>query len=425
MALHVTEFTFLEHYASRYGIPVPRHFRGTADVAEIRKCLEEWGGSAVVKPDVISTGRGRAHAVVKVDNVNDLMRELKRVSVEEINGHMPRLSYFEEYISAKLEIYTAITYDSRYLSPSFTVSLSGGADVETIPEQAKATIPIDIYRGLDAYQASDLLSTLGCPGELVSTLSRCFVSFWDLFVSTGLETAEINPWRVTDEKRAYACDFKATVDETNYKSKVPGVVVPEYPEDLSSFEEELQKWDVKSHQGQAHVSDLGGSGILPILFGGGVSTIITETLLTQGGDPMFLSDFGGNPPYERMLGTAKRCFAHRLKDAKLLLILGGKANNTLIDVTFQSIADALTGWVEEHGRIHIPVVVGRGGPGLVKGLLVMKKTLEYLGLPYVIFGPDTPVTMVAEYAARLMQTVQDFKEASHEGKESTGPSTKG
>ena len=98
-----------------------------------------------------------------------------------------------------------------------------------------------------------------------------------------------------------------------------------------------------------------------ILFGGGVSTIITETLEIAGGSPMFLSDFGGNPPYERMLGTVKICLKHKLKDAKLLLILGGKANNTFIDVTFQAISDALVDYVEEHGPIQIPVIVGQEG----------------------------------------------------------------
>ena len=48
---------------------------------------------------------------------------------------------------------------------------------------------------------------------------------------------------------------------------------PDYPENISTFEEEMTAWSNSSHQGQAHVSDLGGKGILPILFGGGASTI--------------------------------------------------------------------------------------------------------------------------------------------------------
>ena len=409
MALRVTELTFLEQFASRYGIPVPRHVPGTAQIAEIRKTIEKWGGEAIVKPDIISGERGKAGSVVTVSNIQDAVREIKRVSSHEINGKMPRTAYLVEKIPAKLEIYTAITYNTRFLGPSFTVSLDGGVDVEQIPEDRKITIPIDIYRGLDAYQASEVLAKLGCQKELISILSRTMVSFWDFFISTGLESAEINPWRITHDNQPYACDFKGVIDEANYKSKVPGIIFPEYPENLSDLEEEMDEWNARSHQGQAHVSDLGGSKILPILFGGGVSAIITETLELASGDPMFLSDFGGNPPYERMLGTARICFDHRLAGAKLLLILGGKANNTFIDVTFQAVADALVSYVEERGPLHIPVIIGRGGPRLVKGLMSLKQALEYLDLPYVIFGPDTPVTMVAEYAARVVNTLQGTK----------------
>ena len=38
-------------------------------------------------------------------------------------------------------------------------------------------------------------------------------------------------------------------------------------------------------------------------------------------------------------------------------------------------------------------------------LAVMRETLEQLSLPYVMFGPDTPVSLVAEYAAKLVQAL--------------------
>lgn len=416
MALKVTELTFLEHFSSRYGIPVPRYIPGTAKRAEIKSTLEEWGGEAIVKPDVLTGKRGKAGSVVLVKNVNEALKELKRVSITEINGEMPRIAYLVENIPARSEIYTAVSYNTSFLGPSFTVSLEGGVDIEDVADEKKITIPIDIYRGLDAYQASEMLTRLGCAQDLISIISRTMISFWDLFISTGMELAEINPWRITPGGKVYACDFKAVIDEANYKSKIPGFVFPEYSDNKTDFEEEMNAWNASSHRGQAHVSDLGGARILPILFGGGASTIITETLEAARGNPMFLSDFGGNPPYERMLGTAKRCFNYKLADAKLLLILGGKANNTFIDVTFQAIADALLNYVEEKGPIKIPVVIGRGGPRLVKGILALKQTLEYLKLPYAIFGPDTPVTLVAEYAAKLVNTLPVIEEVQNEGK---------
>jgi succinyl-CoA synthetase beta subunit len=405
MATKITELTFLNKFAGRYVMPVPRYIEGTAALSDIKKAIEEWGGEAIVKPDVLTGKRGKAGSITTVNNIQDTITQIKRISSTEVNGNMPRTAYLVEKIPACFEMFTAITYDSRYLLPSFTLSLKGGINIEDIPEDQKITIPVDIFKGLDAYQVSEMLEKLGCERKYISLLSRTMVSFWDMFISTGMQTAEINPWRVTPEGKPVICDFKATIDDSNFKAKMLDVKYPDYPENASAFEEEMAAWSASSHQGQAHVSELDGKRILPILFGGGASTIITETLEIMGGDPMFLSDFGGNPSYDRMYGTAKICFKHKLADAKLLLILGGKANNTFIDVTFQAISDALMDYVRDNGHVNIPVVVGRGGPRLVKGLLAMKKALEYLELPYVIFGPDTPVTLVADYAARLADAV--------------------
>ena len=407
MPAQISELTFLEHLAGRFNIPVPEHLGAESPAVEIRRALTRWGGRGLVKPDVLAGRRGKAGVVREVSDYAEAQREFKRVQDVEVNGNLPRTAYLVQHVPAESEVYSAITYDSRILGPSVTVSLTGGVDIEDVEEKDKVTLPVDVYKGLDAYQASEMLNRLGCSNGLVSPLARALVDFWDLFISTGMRMAEINPWRITPEGQPVACDFKGVFDEANFKFKNLGFALPEYPANVTAFEEEMSAWSASSHQGQAHVAELGGEMVLPILFGGGASTIIIETLMQNGGDPIFLSDFGGNPPYGRMFGTARICFEHHLAKATALLILGGKANNTLIDVTFQAIADALRAYVDEHGPISIPVIVGRGGPRLVQGLLTMKDTLESLGLPYVIFGPDTPVTLVAEYAARFARACRN------------------
>jgi len=367
--------------------------------------LEKWG-SGIIKPDVLTGKRGKAGVVRTVTDYRVAVRMLKQVAATEVSGQQPRTAYMVQSVPADWEIFSAITYNSRLLGPSLTVSLEGGVEIEAVDESKKMTIPVGIFRGLNAYEASEVLSKLGLDGRPNATLARCLVAQWDMFISTGMLSCEVNPWRVTRAGDVYACDFKATLDHNNFKSRDLGIHWPEYPTNETSFEEEMKAWATASYQGQAHVSDLGGKKILPILFGGGASTIIIETLTQLGGDPIFLSDFGGNPPYERMKRTAAICFKHHLARASLLLILGGKANNTRIDVTFAAIGDALQEWVDEHGPISIPVVVGRGGPGLVQGFAHLKETFDNLSLPYVFFGPDTPITMVAAYAADLVKAAE-------------------
>jgi len=397
----INELTFLENLADQFEIPVPEYLSADASRSQVREALARWGGKGIVKPDILTGKRAKAGTVFTVEDAHETMKKLKVAAAAEIEGQIARTAYLTQYVPAEREIYTAITYDSRFLAPSFTLSLKGGVDVEEIDEESKRTIPIDVFQGFNAYQASSLLEELGCPEKYVSSLARSFVDFWDLFKATGMRMAEINPWRVTPQGKVFACDFKAVLDEANYKFREISSIVPEYPGSRTEFEEEMAEWSASSHQGQAHVAELGGKKVLPILFGGGASTIIIETLEEYGGDPIFLSDFGGNPPYARMFETAQRCFEHKLKDASLILILGGKANNTMIDVTFQAMAHALREYARGHGPIDVPVVIGRGGPKMIEGFLIMQRVLEELRLPYVMFGPDTPLTMVAEYAAKL------------------------
>jgi len=408
MSTQITELTFLDQLAHRFNIPVPEHLDATASRARVRESLKKWG-KGVVKADIMTGGRGKAGLVKIVDDAQEATQELRRLATVEYKGQQARIAYITQFIEASLQIYTAITYDSRYLGPALTMSMKGGVDIESVPDNDKITIPVDVFKGLDAYQVSDVLTELKCPNKLISLLSRTFVDFWDMFISTGMRMCEVNPWHITSDGKPYACDFKAVFDDANFKLKNPDLSFPEYPGNASEFEEEMNAWNAASHQGQAHVSELGGNLVLPILFGGGASTIIAETLEIAGGSPLFLSDFGGNPPYERMYGTAKRCFDYNLRKASLILILGGKANNTMIDITFQAIGDALADYVEEKGPLDIPVVIGRGGPRMVAGFIAMREILESLRLPYVIFGHDTPITLVAEYAARLAKFVRSNK----------------
>ncbi len=406
--MKVGELYFLQELAPKFSIPTPEFLTDAARQTVLKQQLKAWG-VGIVKPDVLSGKRGKSGGIQKVTDPQKAQKVMKRTAAKEFHGQQARCAYIVQAVPADYEIFSAITYNSTTLSPSVTVSIKGGMDIEAVAEEDKVTMPVNVFQGLDAYQASQILTQLGVTGKLNSRMSLCLVNQWDMFISTGMQSCEINPWRVTKDCRIYACDFKATFDETNFKAHAIESSLPEYPTVQTPFEEEMNAWSASSHQGQAHVSDLGGKRILPMLFGGGASTIVTETLCQFGGDPIFLSDFGGNPPYDRMKKTAEICFRHNLPKSSLLLILGGKANNTLIDVTFSAIADALEEYVEENGPIDIPVIIGRGGPRLAQGFAYMKKSLENLGLPHVMFGPDTPITLVAEYAARMASLLDEKK----------------
>jgi hypothetical protein len=99
-----------------------------------------------------------------------------------------------------------------------------------------------------------------------------------------------------------------------------------------------------------------------------------------------------------MKQVAGICFKHWLKQSNVLFLIGGKSNNTDIFVTFRAIADALREHISRHGPTPVYVVVGRGGPNLVRGMGALRDTCEVLGLPYRIFGFESDMSEVIAYA---------------------------
>ena len=142
--------------------------------------------------------------------------------------------------------------------------------------------------------------------------------------------------------------------------------------DYSDFEQEINQ--LRTHQGQSDVYVINDKGtILAPTFGGGANSLVTEML---GDAAIISSDFGGNPPYAKMKEVARICFKHWLKQSNVLFIIGGKSNNTDIFETLRAMADALREHFSEHGPTPLYVVLGRGGPNLVRGMARAERHLR-------------------------------------------------
>jgi len=64
-------------------------------------------------------------------------------------------------------------------------------------------------------------------------------------------------------------------------------------------------------------------------------------------------------------------------------------------------ADALREHFSRNGPTPLFVVVGRGGPNLVRGLGALGEACDNLGLPYRFFGFDSAISEVVNYAKEV------------------------
>ncbi|MGA7981445.1 MAG: ATP citrate lyase citrate-binding domain-containing protein [Chromatiaceae bacterium] len=381
--------------------------RGPDATGEEIKDLIDRYGSVLIKP-VFKGGigkKGKAGLIGRASDVATAMREKERLFFVEHRVGNSRAKAegvtFESAIPAEHEIYVSITDDTRYRAPTLTITHHGGVDIEELPPEQIATIPFDALTGFKGFIVANALDSIEAPREIISPLVQNLPKLWDLFNNYGMSTLELNPIRMMPKSGGrlvpVACDFKCAFDTDDPTWRRLNLPASLDSSNYSAFELEVN--ELRTYQGQSDVFVINEQGtITAMTFGGGANALVTELL---GDTATISSDFGGNPPYHKMYDISRIVYKHWLEQTNVLFIIGGKANNTDIYTTFRAMADALRDYFNSHGRRPLFVVVGRGGPNLIRGMAYLKDTLDALGLPYRMFGHDSAMSGVVNYARAI------------------------
>ncbi|MBF0339981.1 MAG: carboxylate--amine ligase [Magnetococcales bacterium] len=373
---------------------------------EIQALIDKWGG-CLIKP-IFKGGigkKGKAGLVGKATDVRTALKEKERLYfAEHTHGNQTSKSEgvtFEGFVKAEHEIYVSITDNTLYRAPTLTITHHGGMDIEELPPSKIAVVPFDPLTGLKGFVISNALDRMNAPNEILSPLVQNITKLWDLFNNYGMTTLEINPIRMWRDPNGrlipVACDFKCAFDGDDRNAKRLGLPTTLDSVNLSDYELEVNQ--LRTYQGQSDVYVINPAGtITAMTFGGGANALVTELL---GDLATISSDFGGNPPYAKMKQISDITYKHWLTQTNVLFIIGGKANNTDIYETFRAMGDGLRTYFNEKAPTPLFVVVGRGGPNLIQGLGYLKDTLDSLGLPYAMFGYDSAMSEVINYAVAV------------------------
>lgn len=388
------------------GFPAAEVLGPEASTDEIKALIDRCG-EVFIKP-LFRGGvgkKGKAGLIGRAKDVATALVEKERLYfVEHRHGNAVAKAEgvtFEGAVPAEHEVYFSISDSTKFRAPTVTITHHGGVDIEELPKEKIAEIPFDPLTGLKAFVIANALTDLGAPDEIISPLVQNLPKLWDLFHNYGMTALELNPIRMmvngSGRLVPVACDFKCGFDQDDENWKRLGLPAHLFASDTSDFEQEVNQ--LRTYQGQSDVFVINDKGtILAPTFGGGANALVTELL---GDDAIISSDFGGNPPYEKMKEIARISFKYYLEQTNVLFIIGGKANNTDIYETFRAMADALRDYFNTRGPTPLYVVIGRGGPNLIRGMGVMRDTLDALGVPYRIFGHDSAMSEVVNYAQAI------------------------
>ncbi|MBF0382938.1 MAG: carboxylate--amine ligase [Magnetococcales bacterium] len=379
---------------------------------QIQAMLDKYG-KLLVKP-VFKGGIGKKGKAGLLGIASDLRTALKEKERLYFAEHRHGNAYaksegvtYEAFIEAEHEIYVSLTDNTLFRAPTLTITHHGGMDIEELPADQIAVVPFDTLTGLKGFIVNNALQKMGAPNEIISPLVQNITKLWDLFSGYGMTTLELNPIRMARNSKGrlepIACDFKCAFD-TDDRNRLR----LDLPDDLDSLDlsdYELEVNQLRTYQGQSDVTVINPAGtITAMTFGGGANALVTELL---GDAATISSDFGGNPPYAKMLEISQITYRHWLSQTNVLFLIGGKANNTDIYETFRAMADALREYFSENGPTPIYVLVGRGGPNVVRGMGYVKDTLDSLGIPYSMFGYDSAMSEVINFAQKMDLWMKD------------------
>jgi succinyl-CoA synthetase beta subunit len=385
------------------GFPTAEVLGPDASEEEIKALIDRCG-MVFIKP-VFKGGvgkKGKAGLLGRAKDLKTALKEKERLYfVEHRHGNQEAKANgvtFEGGVPAAHEVYFSITDSTRYRAPMMTLTHMGGMDIEEVDKKLVATVPFDPLTGMKAFVVANALSDIEAPKEIISPLVQQLPKLWELYHDYGMTTLELNPIRMQADRRGrltpVACDFKCGFDRDDPRWLRLNLPPHLFSVDYSDFEQEINQ--LRTYQGQSDVYVINSQGtILAPTFGGGANSLVSEML---GDDAIISSDFGGNPPYEKMKQVASICFKHWLRQSNVLFIIGGKSNNTDIFETLRAMADALREHFSECGPTPVYVVLGRGGPNLVRGMGAIRDTCEALGLPYRMFGFDSDISGAIGYA---------------------------
>ena len=399
--------------------PTPEVLECDATLDDVERLIKKHG-KCLVKP-VFYGGvgkKGKAGLVKIVSSGIEAMEAKRKLYFAEHVFHNRIIQAngvtFEEFIPSSYEIYFNLSVSTITRKVNFTLTHHGGVDIEELPADKIYNSSFDPITGLKSYHIVDALCELGAPKEIISPLAQTLPRLWNLYNDFGFITLEINPIRITrigSKLVPVACDFKAQFDRDNPEVNRLNLPIEIFQTDLSPFEEEINQ--LRTYRGQSDVVVINEHGtVTSFMFGGGANSAATETLSSKA---TISSDFGGNPPYEKMYDIARIVYKYWLRQSNVLLVIGGKANDTNIFVTFKAIFDALRDHISVEGKPDIYVVVGRGGPQLIRGMAYARDILNSLEIPYKFFGYDSSMVEVVQYAVDIdnwfikNKNVTDFK----------------
>jgi len=351
------------------------------------------GKKYVVKAQVLSNNRKEKGGIKFADNLEDAEALKQEMMGSEFDGKKVEEVLIEEQVDFTEEYYVSFMYSTDTRNPVMIFSRSGGSGIED-REAEKLVLKDD-----SQFRFRNFLTEQGFEGKQIIKLGNTLQNLFQAFLEADSRLLEVNPLAKTEEGYTVLDAMMDLEDDASFRHSW------DFPErtvmnrEKTEREIKAEKIDEEDHRGVAgKYTELEGD-IGMMLAGGGASLTNMDALIEYGGKPANYTEYGGNPPTEKVYKLSKVIMSK--PDLKGLWHVGGTANNTDVERTMDGFIQALREEKPEY-----PIVVRRDGPHADKAFEKLKEVKKELNLNMKLFRNDKPMT---ESAEDLMNMVEEYK----------------
>jgi succinyl-CoA synthetase beta subunit len=354
---HQARVIFRDH-----GLPVPPH-RVAETPEEAEAAAREFGGSVVVKAQVLVGGRGKAGGVKLAQSPAQAREKAAAILGMDIKGFTVERVLIAPAVDIAAEAYAGVVVDRTSRRPVMMVSAAGGVDIEEVARESPEKIHrvvIDPRYGLLNHQATALGFALYDDLESVRRAAKIFRGLYAAFVEGDASLAEINPLVVTADGELLAIDAKINLDD-NALFRHPDL------EKLRDLSEEAPAETEAREKGLSYVKLDGNIGC--IVNGAGLAMATMDLIKYYGAEPANFLDIGGSSNPEKVVAAMRIIRSDPNVKAILFNIFGGI---TRCDDVANGIVQAL-----DQLEVDVPIVIRLTGTNEEEALRI----LEGVGLP--------------------------------------------
>jgi succinyl-CoA synthetase beta subunit len=329
--MKLLEFQGKELFNS-YGIRVPKSYLAK-NIEQATIGSHEIGFPFVLKSQLTVGGRGKAGAILKCKNENELFEKFNELINKEVKGEKPKSILLEEMADIKREFYLSIFLNRTKRCYSIIASSQGGVEIESVDN--KIIIDIPDVDGISSEVASQVADKMNLNNSEKNTFIDLIQKLSKLIYEKEAELAEINPLAMINGGELVALDAKVIIDDNALFRH----------EDIKKYEELSELESQAKNNGFSFV-ELDGD-IAIIGNGAGLVMSTLDMVTDAGGKAGAFLDFGGRATTESIYQALKVISKVGKIRAILVNLFGGIVRT---DLVAQAILNAYN-----DGTIRVPV----------------------------------------------------------------------